>query len=191
MSVTVIRISESLSDRLQGRLLGREHFAQACALLASEIPGGLVVLDFDGVKHVTGSWINSMLVPLFLWAANKENDLFPVLTNVRPEWLDELRLVAEWNHQCYLVSNHGGIPPKRACLVGRLDPAQRSSLNTVLKTGETTGARLERQNPEEDIRATAWNNRLKDLYNKRLLRRERHGRERIYSAVVKEISENG
>jgi hypothetical protein len=60
-----------------------------------------------------------------------------------------------------------------------------------MASGEITGAELERQFPEETIKATAWNNRLKDLHNMRLLRREKRGREQVYSPVVAEIAFNG
>ena len=54
--------------------------------------------------------------------------------------------------------------------------------------GEATGAELERREPGgERVKATAWNNRLKDLYEKRLLRRAKRGREQVYTPVVPEV----
>ena len=44
---------------------------------------------------------------------------------------------------------------------------------------------------QKPIKATAWNNRLRDLYDKRLIRRERRGREQVYSTVLKEIEFDG
>ena len=43
---------------------------------------------------------------------------------------------------------------------------ERATLAAVLKATEVTGAALDRQ---EGVKATAWNNRLKDLYQKRLI----------------------
>ena len=106
-------------------------------------------------------------------------------------WLDELRLVAEWNHQCYLVGNGRGRALRRASLVGTLDPAQRTCLEAVTKAAGVTGAGLERQQPGERIGATAWNNRLKDLFQKRLIQRERRGREQVYFPVVREVRLDG
>ncbi len=181
----ILNVGESLGKQLQGRLHGRRDFARLCELLSAEPPGAVVFLDFAQVDLVTGSWLNAALVPLLRWAADERNDLFPVIINARPEWLDDLALVAEFAHQCYLLGE--GQTPRRAVLVGSLDPGQRTTLEALLEVAEATGAELERQRPGDGVKATAWNNRLRDLYEKRLLRRVRHGREQRYSPVVKEV----
>lgn len=181
---------KTLGTALQGRILGIRHFSEVCVKLADAPPGTLVVLDFSCIKHVTGSWINSMIVPFFKWAAQSENDVFPILYNVDNAWLDEFRLIAQWNHQFYLISLASNFPPQCAQLIGYLEPAQRTSLHAVLAEREITGAELDRRRPEK-IGATAWNNRLKDLYLKRLVRREKRGRKHVYLPIVKEIEENG
>jgi predicted transcriptional regulator len=61
----------------------------------------------------------------------------------------------------------------------------------VLEAGEVTGAELERLRPQDATKATAWNNRLKDLNKKRLLQRRKQGREQVYYPVIKEIVVNG
>ncbi len=186
----IVDMAKTFGRQLQGRLNGRKHFARLCELLSSTPPGEVVLLDYSGVDLVTGSWVNAALVPFFRWAADERNDLFPVISNARPGWLDDLALVAEWTHQCYLVAE-GAEPPRRATLVGLLDPGQRTTLEALLELKEVTGAELEREKPEEGIKATAWNNRLKDLYEKRLLRRQKRGREQVYSPVVREVILNG
>jgi hypothetical protein len=189
MSVTV-RMADSFGRQLQGRSLGRKHYARLCEVLSEATPGEVVLLDFSGVELVTGSWINAMLVPFLRWAANERIDFYPVICNARKQWLEELQLVAEFNQLCYLLAS-GKLPPRTANIAGSLDPGQRKTLEAVMASGEITGAELERQFPEETIKATAWNNRLKDLHNMRLLRREKRGREQVYSPVVAEIAFNG
>jgi hypothetical protein len=120
-------------------------------------------------------------------AADERNDIFPVFLNFDPEWLDELQMVAEWTHNCFLVAR-GKTLPRAASLVGSLDAGQRATLAAVLKGAEVTGAALDGQ---EGVKGTAWNNRLKDLYQKRLIRREKRGREQVYSPVVPEVIFNG
>jgi hypothetical protein len=186
----VIPMAEVFGSQLQGRLPGRKHFARLCDLLSDAPLGEVIFLDFSGVGLVTGSWVNAMLVPFFHWAADERNDLFPVICNAQEGWLDDLALVAEWTHQCYLVAS-GSVPPRRAVLIGSLDPGLRSTLDALLELKEATGAALERLRPEENVKATAWNNRLKDLYEKRLLRRERRGREQVYSPVIAEVISDG
>lgn len=185
-----IRMSREFGKHLQGKLPGKRHFARLCELLSDAEPGSLAYLDFAGVELVTGSWVNAFFVPLFQWAADEQIELFPIICNANEEWLDELTLVADWTRRCFVVAN-GKIPPRHGSLVGPLDPGQRSTLQAVVQLGETTGADLERKRSVEGVKATAWNNRLKDLHGKRLLRRERRGREQVYSPVVEEIRFNG
>ena len=173
-----IELANSLGRELQGRLLGRRHFGQACELLAETPTGGMIVLDFSGVEMMTGSWANEMIVPLYKWAADPNNDLFPILRNLKPRWDEELQLLADWNQQCYLWAEG---PEGRATLIGSLDPSLRRTLDAVLRSRQITGAELERKFPEEGVGATAWNNRLKDLHTKRLLVRTKRGREQVYS----------
>ncbi len=183
-----IRVADRLGTAtLQGRPLGRKHYPRLCELLADVPPGDVALLDFAGVEIVTGSWINEALVPLLRWAADERNDIFPVLLNFDPVWLDELQMVAEWTHNCFLVSR-GKSLPKSASLVGSLDVGQKATLAAVVKGAAVTGAALSGQ---EGVRGTAWNNRLKDLYQKRLVRRVKRGREQVYSPVIAEINFNG
>ena len=109
---------------------------------------------------------------------------------MKEELLDELALVAKYTHTCFLVAK-GSMPPRRATLIGPLDAGQQTTLDALLEFQAATGAELKRQKSAEKIEATAWNNRLKDLYQKRLLRRESRGREQVYSPVVKEIVQHG
>lgn len=186
---TRILVEKELGTFLQGRPLGKKHYARLCELLSESPAGETALLDFSSVETVTGSWINEALVPLVRWAADERNDLYMVLLNVDPSWLDELQMVAEWTYTCFLVSQSK--TPDVASLVGSLDVGQQTTLNAVIETEQVTGAELERLRPDEGIKATAWNNRLKDLFEKRLIRRERRGREKVYSPVVSEIRVNG
>lgn len=185
---TQIRVAELLgTPTLQGRPLGRKHYPRLCEVLADVSPGDVALLDFAEVEIVTGSWINEALVPLLRWAADERNDIFPVVLNFDPAWLDELQMVAEWTHNCFLVARGRNLP-KSASLVGSLDVGQKATLVAVVKGAEVTGAALD---GKDGVKGTAWNNRLKDLYQKRLVRREKRGREQVYSPVVAEINLNG
>jgi len=186
-----IHAEKDFGPMLYGKALGRRHYADACQLLADAPQGELVVLDFRGVENVTGSWFNTLLVLFYDLAKNEQNDWFPVLTNLSSEFIEELELVAEHNHQCYLVGDTDEDVPECATVIGRLDVAQRATLRAVLDHGPTTGAELAQKLDTEGVKATAWNNRLKDLYEKRLLRRHKQGREQVYQTVVKEINVDG
>jgi hypothetical protein len=183
-----IELVSSLGPELQGRLIGRKHFGQICELLADAPTGGTVVLDFKGVEMMTGSWANEVIVPLYKWAADPNNDLFPILRNLKPRWDEELQLLADWNQQCYVWLNG---TEETAVLIGSLDPGLRKTMEAVLSFKQITGAELERKFPDEGVGATAWNNRLKDLHTKRLLVRTKRGREQVYSPVMEGIQLHG
>ncbi len=187
----LISMEKIVGPRLLGRLQGNTDYAKVCHELAAASPGEIVLLDFNGVSLLSGSWANTMLVPLYRRVAEDQVDLFPVLVNVSSDCLHDLLLVAEWNHQCYIHAEEKHGEPIKAVLIGTLDPGQLSTLKAVLEHGEITGAELERLQPADSTKATAWNNRLKDLYKKRLLCRRKQGREQVYFPVVKEIIVNG
>jgi len=176
---------------LRGRPQGRSHFAELCAILSNASAGEVVFLDFTGVKAVNGSWLNAAIGELFRWASEERNNVFPVLTHFPVDDLDELELVAQINVQAYPVAEKPETPLHLIRLIGPLDEALRSTLLAVIERGEATGADLGAEIEEEGIGATAWNNRLKDLFDLRLLNRRKRGRRQLYSAVAGEIDFNG
>jgi len=179
-----LAIADLLGERLQGEPNGRNAFSTVCKALAGTKPGDLVTLDFGGIRVVTASWISAMLLPLYRWAADERTDVYFVITNgLGADWLDDLRLVARFNRRFFLVAG-SGVVATNPMLIGALESSERRTLELVAELGEVTGAELERRHPEENIRATGWNNRLKDLYEKRVLRRIKRGREQVYSLVV-------
>src|SRR6478609_1442897 len=72
-------------------------------------------------------------------------------------------------------------------VVGHLDPALRATLSAVTKRATATAPLLHNEHPNEKITVTAWNNRLNDLYQLRLVRRVRAGRTWEYHSLAKEL----
>ena len=176
-----------LSSLLTGKATGRKHYAKICGMLAKARNGEVVFLDFEDVETVTGSWLNMAISPVFRWAAESQNDLFPVLTHFPSAALDELELVAEVNQQCYPVADVKADELRKVLLVGPLDEALKEAMVKLAELHEATGAEMARQVPDAGIQATGWNNRLRDLYEKRLLLRRKQGRQQIYSPVADEV----
>jgi hypothetical protein len=186
----IVQVVKLLGKRLLGRTAGKRDFAMLCGEMAHAAQGEPIVLDFAGVEVLTGSWANSALVPLYKWASSDDNNVFPLIYGIEREWLDDLRLIAEWNHHCYLLVSQKKESPRSAMLLGTLEPGQRATLEAVQRFGEVTGVQL-KQDIHDGVEATAWNNRLRDLFDKRLIRREKRGREQVYSSLAKEIVFDG
>lgn len=107
--------------------------------------GEIVFLDFKGVNTITGSWLNMAISPIFRWAAESQNDLFPVLTYFPSAALDELELVAEVNQQCYSVADVKADDLAKVLLVGPLDEALKEAMLKLAELQEATGAEMARQ----------------------------------------------
>src|ERR1043165_3315713 len=137
-----VQMLEEFRPRLQGKLPGRKDYARLCERLSEASPGSVVFLDFAGVELASGSWINAALVPLLAWAKDDRIDLFPVVCNANEAVVEELALVAKYTHTCFIVAA-GPIPPRRASLVGPLDPGQRATLEALVELQAVTGAELE------------------------------------------------
>lgn len=179
----VVPLQASLGSLLRGKVDGRLHFGLLCSALSGAKPGSAVRLDFRGVEDLSASWIAAAVLPLLPWSATPEIDLYPVLTGVLAtgkKWEDEFELVATRAGVVFIAEGDGG----RGQLLGALDPILVDTLRAVQAGGEVTGAGLWRQNQDQQIGATAWSNRLKDLHTKRLVRRVSRGREQVYSAVL-------
>jgi hypothetical protein len=187
-----IELASQLGDRrLQGQPRGTRHFAKICEAVSGVDQGETIYLDFSGAEVLTGSWISAALIQLLRWGADPGIELFFVLCNIPDtDLVDELRYVANHARVVFLVAP-GNAPARSATVVGPLDPGQKETLLAVVKAGQVTGAGLERLYPGGAVKATAWNNRLKNLHNKRLLMRSKVGREQVYRPVVPEISCDG
>lgn len=178
-----------LGTHLSGRPKGIKDFAKICETLAPVRAGELVVLDFREVEYVSASWISAMLLPLARRGAEPDNDFFLIIASFPKDSVDDLQLVAEQARLPFLLVS--SVSAKRAKLIGVLDSGQRQTLEVVQELGEVTGAELAEKCPEYETKGPAWNNRLRDLFDKRLLRRRKEGREQIYSPIVPEVLIHG
>jgi hypothetical protein len=173
---------------LLGRPLGHQHFGRLCTILAKVSRGSSVSIDFDGVESVNGSWLNAALAPLLPWAARADVDVFPVLCSFPRKDRDELELVSELNKQCFAIAENIETASQTIKVVGPLDHGLTATLRIVVERGEVTGADLGR---DSETGPTTWNNRLRDLYERRLLFRRNVGRKQLYSPIAKEITIDG
>jgi hypothetical protein len=183
-----IDIGKAVGRRLQSQIKGKRDFAALCDALSTVSPGTLVSLDFGSIETATASWWTAAVLPLLRLSATDQSDLYFLITGLGSDWIDELRLVAQFNNQPFLVAgrNSGDVS-----IIGPLDESSKRTLELVLQMKVVTGARLAEAHPEDNVGPTAWNNRLRDLYDRRLLRRAKRGREQLYSPVIEVTSFDG
>jgi len=207
MAVVVHRIASQLTSGIAhafGWTAAEQHLRQLERDLAAGAIDGfgvVVVLDFSGIEAVSASYVKRSLLWLLSsgerFARGEQNDadlpralnIFPVVCGLTDEVRSEIKLVLEHQRRSCLESieiNQDMIG--RARLLGSLDPALRATLMRVVAAGETTAAHLfERSQEGGPLGVTGWNNRLADLYEKRLVRRRKQGRFWLVSSLTKEL----
>ena len=183
----MIDVGELLGAELRGRTRGRKHYPILAEAFDALPAGRVVELDFENVQHVTASWIVGALFPLYQHAAEPRVDAFPVICAVDRELRDDFELVAEQTGQPYV--DWCPRTKSNARLIGSLDTAERETLAAVARAGTATGADLAKS--DGGVSATGWNNRLREVHRKRLLRRKTEGRRQIYSIVFPELRTDG
>ncbi|MEQ1735321.1 MAG: hypothetical protein ABL886_02680 [Rhodoglobus sp.] len=163
-----------------------------------------VVIDLSEVEAANASFLKATLLEL-LWRGQAYADaedspsgpprdalnVFPLVQGLSPEVREELETVLSSERMPALesvVSDADRIVSGR--VLGRLDDALTITLAALTSEGSSTAPQLCEKYPQRNvIKATAWNNRLADLYRHRLVTRERAGRQWIYGAIAKELAD--
>jgi hypothetical protein len=185
-----VRLSD-FGKQLLGRPKGQSHFGRLCETLVHEAPATVVLLDFSDIENVNASWLNAAISPLLPWCARPEIDVFPVLCCFPASARDELELVSRLNNQCFPVAQRVEEATRSVELVGPLESALETTIRVVLERGDVTGADLGRDPESGGIGPTGWNNRLRELFERRLLTRRNIGRKQMYSPLAKEMVRHG
>jgi hypothetical protein len=162
----------------------------------------IVVLDLSKVEAANASFLKATLLE-FLWRgrayAESEDsaqgperesvNVFAIVQGVCDDVREELRtvLASERMLAFEAVLVRGG-----EIIVGRVlgqpDEALDATLKALTAEGSSTAPTLCEKYPQSvPIKATAWNNRLFELFRHRLATRARAGRQWIYSALTKEL----
>lgn len=168
---------------LAGRLAGE---ADAPALKAEvdkqAASGSTLILDLAGVDTLSSSYFASAFLPL--WNRPRTSDAVPpVLANVAPEIVDDVRLAVEANNATiWMVAwKNGAIA--QPDILGKLDALDQQALNVAVAEGETDATDLFAR--DRSIGITAWSTRLATLHQKGLLRRRKQGRRMMYAPLWK------
>jgi hypothetical protein len=91
------------------------------------------------------------------------------------------------NRTCFEALEFDGSAIRQARLLGRIDNNLSQTLLRVLRAKEASAPMFYERFPDEQIGVTAWNNRLNELYARRLVWRDKRVRQFVFRPYVEEI----
>lgn len=138
----------------------------------------LVVLDFDGVEVITPSYFRTGL--WFLWSGfEHRHELFPILTNVSSAIEEDLEKALQVNRAAAWKIPSLQTSPDGCATIGPLEGTLSETLGWVTRNRQVTAGDLVRC--DRNVGVTAWSNRLAALFQQRLVKRHKDGRQLVYS----------
>ena len=192
-----------------GATAGEQHMQSVYRGVAQGTisPGSCIVLDYDGIIGVNGSYIKatalwiltcgqlsvtnsgSLASPVPRHEADpRPYDLFVCITGLTTELEVEFQEFLKPRRLPLLYAQRlRGDSVEEARLLGHLDSTLALTLKAAGQHGTVTAPELHRAFPRDKVTVTAWNNRLNDLHALRLVRRIRAGRAWKYESVAKRI----
>lgn len=173
---------------LAGTLLGRRLLGELLASIEEPIEPTPVFLDFSGIEVATASCLRESVLRFRDLMRGKRSTLYPIIANANDSVIDELKVLMGANGDammCCRLDDEGRVSD--AALIGSLDPKQRVTFELVNRLGETDAGTLMREHSkDEDIKQTAWNNRLAMLASLGLVVELSQGRAKRYRPLFAE-----
>lgn len=170
---------------LSGAISGRALLSALIAATPSVAAPTPAFLDFTDIQVATASFLREAVIGFRDYARLSLSNVYPAVANLLPAVAEELEFFIRargdvlWN--CELGS---GDAVASARLIGDLDPAQRATFDTVRDLGAVTAPELAARFADQQIGATAWNNRLSALATKGLLVERKQGKTKSFSPLL-------
>lgn len=176
----LIRIAEFAGPEgvLAGTLLGRAIFPRLEQIVRESERGSLLLLDMTGVTILTSSFFVASLWAVF-WTgqAAQRRDLYPIVFRAADDPKEEIRIALKAKRSPALFAT--GEEDSFQVEPYNLERVSQETLEHVIKRGAATAADLAGLDPH--VGKTAWNNRLAQLHQQRILRKSKVGRQLKYS----------
>ena len=181
----------SVSGRREHNLAGSPNGMRAFSALREKtaqepLVAEILFLDFKDVQIATASFLRESVINFRDAVRRQHSNFYPVVANANERVFEELKLLIEAKGgaimTCFLDEEG---KPIKATLLGELDPKQRLTFDLVSKLGEVEASSLSRQS-SEDVKPTAWNNRLTALAGMGLIVEESQGRAKRYKRLFEE-----
>jgi len=188
MRIKMQDVLDSRNGILAGAINGRKALAKLLeqTSVEPEKPEELF-LDFSGVQVATASFLREAVFEFRDSVRRRRSNFYPVIANAESAVEDELKVLVQSDNSVLMLCalDRKGKPLKPR-LVGNLDPKQRITFDLV-QNGATDAAQLMRENGDtENIKQTAWNNRLAALTSLGLVVELSAGRAKRYRPLFEE-----
>ena len=170
---------------LTGSLAGRKVLSDLIAAIRPAAEAEIVFLDFAGIEVATSSFLRECVVGFRDFARNGSMNLFPVIANANPAVTEELEFFAKqradvfWSCERDAEGN-----PSNISLLGELEPVLRVTFDHIKRLGAASAPQLAASGEDENIKPTAWNNRLSSLAAKGLVVERRIGKTKSYKPLL-------
>jgi len=179
--INMLNLAEN--NVLAGALQGRKTLGLLLEHMEGEtMHPQMVYLDFKGTEVATASFLRESILEFRNIVRRRWVNCYPVLANASDSVIEELLILLEPRRDVLMLcglDEEGN--PHSSRLVGALDPKQSITFDLVKKLGETDAKELMRKFKEfENVRQTAWNNRLASLSRLGLLMELSQGRGKRY-----------
>ena len=165
MRIKMQDILGSRKDILAGAINGQKALTNMLGLINAEPEKAEeLFLDFNGVQVATASFLREAVFAFREKVRGRRSNFYPVVANANSAVEDDLKVLVQSDNSVLMLCalDRKGKPHKMH-LVGSLDPKQRLTFNLVQK-GVTDAGQLMREHGEnENVKQTAWNNRLAAL----------------------------
>jgi len=187
----IIKMSDVLSgdgEILAGAVNGRKALAKMTGQISEEPSGPQeLFLDFRDVRVATASFLRESVFAFRDLVRHRRSNFYPVIANAAQSVEEELKILLENdNSVLMLCSLDRQAKPQNPRLLGRLDPKQRLTFDLVQR-GITDAGQLMRENGKsENVKQTAWNNRLAALSTLGLVIEINEGRAKKYRPLFEE-----
>ena len=169
---------------LSGAPSGRELFGKLVSSLPNEPDAPEpFFLDFAQVQVATASFLRESILQFRNFVRGRKSNFYPVVANAASDIIDEIFELVQPRGDVIMTCNIGADGEVvRSRHVGNLDPVQKMTFDLVREQGPTTAVRL-MESQKDNVKATAWNNRLASLSNLGLIYEQAQGRAKTYRSI--------
>jgi len=176
-------------ETLAGKSGAARDFPKFMAAVEASPDASTVLLDWSGIEVATASYFGGTYVRLLRMTMTGDLDRYLILTGLNETCLDELKLALELPGLVALLADCGkNATIKGIQTFGKLERAYIEAFVEVHRSKGISASELHQKHVRghNGIGKTAWINRLSNLHRLRLVRKQKTGRQFVFTPVNEE-----